>query len=106
MAHIDDYLTDTLMRDLVGHDHRPVSFLIYLWLSVEQGRTNAPVRISYQDIAESAGVSRSSAQSAIHWLIRRKLLAVSKESATATPAYTVKTPWKRAGKAIAADSDA
>lgn len=29
MIPLDDYVVDTLMRDLVGHDHRPVSFLVY-----------------------------------------------------------------------------
>ena len=33
---IDDYVTDTLLRDLVGHDRRPVSFLVYLWLAAYQ----------------------------------------------------------------------
>jgi hypothetical protein len=27
MPHLDDYIVDVLMRDLVGHDRRPVSFL-------------------------------------------------------------------------------
>ena len=27
MTVLDDYVTDVLMRDLVGHDRRPVSFL-------------------------------------------------------------------------------
>ena len=94
MPVLDDYLTDVLMRDLVGHDRKPVSFLVYLWLAAEERRRNSVVRISYQELAESIGVSKSSAQSAVGWLIRRKLLAVSKENATATPRYTVLRPWK------------
>jgi hypothetical protein len=27
---IDPYVLDTLMRDLVGHDRRPASYLVYL----------------------------------------------------------------------------
>ena len=38
MPLIDDYVTDVLMRDLVGHDKRPVGFLVYLWLAAEQAR--------------------------------------------------------------------
>jgi hypothetical protein len=94
MPALDDYVTDVLMRDLVGHDRRPVSFLVYVWLAAEEKRRNSVVQISYQELAESIGVSKSSAQSAVGWLIRRKLLAVSKENATATPRYTVLTPWK------------
>jgi hypothetical protein len=95
MPQIDDYVTDVLMRDLVGHDKRPVSFLVYLWLASEQSRTGAAVQISYQDLAESIGVSKSAAQSAVAWLVRRKLLMISKATVTATPQYKVQTPWKK-----------
>jgi predicted regulator of amino acid metabolism with ACT domain len=94
MISLDDYIMDVLMRDLVGHDRRPVSFLVYLWLTAEQKKDSAPVQISYQELAEAIGVSRSSVQSAVGWLVRRKLLAVSKQTMTATPRYTVLTPWR------------
>ena len=29
---LDRYVPDILMRDLVGHDHAPSAFLVYLWL--------------------------------------------------------------------------
>jgi hypothetical protein len=92
----DDYIIDVLMRDLVGHDRRPASFLVYLWLAAEQGRhPRTPVEISYQELAESVGVSKSAAQAAVGWLVRRKLLAVAKATATAVPRYTVLRPWAR-----------
>jgi hypothetical protein len=94
MDNLDPYVTDVLLRDLVGHDHRPVSFLVYLWLAMEQQRHGAPVQISYKDLAENIGVSKSSAQAAVGWLVRRKLLAATKETVTATPNYSVLTPWK------------
>jgi predicted transcriptional regulator len=53
------------------------------------------VQISYQELAESIGVSKSSAQAAVGWLVRRKLLAANKENATAVPVYTVMRPWLR-----------
>jgi len=92
---IDDYVTETLMRDLVGHDRRPTSFLVYLWLTAEQARRGGVVEVSYQEMAESIGVSKSSTQAAVGWLRRRRLVGVEKASATATPAYRVKTPWRR-----------
>jgi hypothetical protein len=95
MPWIDDYITDVLMRDLVGHDKRPVGFLVYLWLASEQSRRGEAVQISYQEIAESIGVSKSAAQSGVAWLVRRKLLHVSKTTVTATPRYSVLTPWIR-----------
>jgi hypothetical protein len=94
MPTIDTYVTDVLMRDLVGHDRRPVSFLVYLWLAAEQQRRGLAVQISYSELAECIGVSKSAAQSAVRWLVRRRLLAASKVNATATPRYTVNSPWK------------
>ena len=98
MLTFDEYVTDVLMRDLVGHDRRPVAFLVYLWIAAEQQRRNAPVPISYQDLAESIGVSRSAAQTSVGWLLRRKLLAATRTSVTATPCYTAQTPWNSTRK--------
>jgi hypothetical protein len=98
MLTIDDYVTNILMRDLVGHDRRPVSFLVYLWLAAEEQRRGTAVKISYQELAESIGVSKSSAQSAVGWLTQRRLLLVEKENATATPRYAVQAPWGREAK--------
>jgi hypothetical protein len=94
MPNFDDYVIDVLMRDLVGHDRRPVSFLVYLWLTAEQARRGGMVQVSYQELAETSGVSKSSAQASVGWLIRRKLLAVHKDHVTATPCYAVLSPWK------------
>jgi hypothetical protein len=93
MLLLDEYVVDVLMRDLVGHDRRPVSFLVYLWLAAEQQRQGKAVTISYQQLAESVGISKSSAQAAAGWLARRKLLTVSKAGPTATPSYSVQRPW-------------
>jgi hypothetical protein len=90
---LDDYIVDVLMRDLVAHDRRPVSFLVYLWLAKEHQRRDGQVQVSYRELAESIGVSKSSAQAAVSWLVRRKLIAVSKATSTATPHYSVLRPW-------------
>jgi len=97
MTAIDDYIIDVLMRDLVGHDRRVVSFLVYLWFTSERGkeqRKGNVVEASYRQIAECIGVSKSSAQAAVAWLIKRKLLASTKKTVTATPRYKVLTPWR------------
>ncbi len=101
MIAIDDYVVDVLMRDLVGHDRRMVSFLVYLWFTREQERVSEKeqrkgnvVEASYRQIAECIGVSKSSAQAAVGWLVKRKLLASTKKTATATPRYKVLTPWR------------
>ena len=93
MITLDDYIVDVLMRDLVGHDRRLVSFLVYLWVASEQ-RRGKDVQASYQQIAESIGVSKSSAQAAVGWLVKRKLLACTKATVTATPRYRALAPWQ------------
>ena len=93
MISLDDYVVDVLMRDLVGHDRRIVSFLVYLWFAAERRKGNV-VAASYRQIAESIGVSKSSAQAAVAWLIRRKLLVSTRKTVTATPRYKVLTPWR------------
>jgi DNA-binding GntR family transcriptional regulator len=98
MLPVEDYVVDVLMRDLVGHDRRPVSFLIYLWLAAAQARSRTHVQVSFQELAESVGVSKSAAQAAVRWLLRRKLLQATKANATAVPRYKVMTPWKDAAR--------
>ena len=105
MLVLDEYITDVLMRDLVGHDRKPVSFLVYLWLAAEHARTRAEVRVSYQQVAESVGISKSSAQAAIRWLLKRKLLSVVKETVTATPSYTVRSPWREGARRLGTRSN-
>jgi hypothetical protein len=94
MLLIDDYVIDVLMRDLVGHDRRPVSFLVYLWFAGEYKRRKGEVKVSYQELAESIGVSKSSAQAGVSWLIKRKLLVASKTTVTAMPSYKLLSPWR------------
>src|SRR5271169_42736 len=62
MIAMDDYVVDVLMRDLVGHDRRTVCFLVYVWLTAECGRRGGEVEVSYREMAESIGVSKSSVQ--------------------------------------------
>ncbi len=94
MVSLDDYVFDVLMRDLVGHDRSPASFLVYVWLAAEQQRRNSAVHLSYQELAEEIGISKSSVQAAVSRLVRRKLLVAHKENVTAAPNYTVLAPWK------------
>jgi len=98
MPVLDDYIIDVLMRDLVGHDRKPVCFLVYLWLAVEQTRRETEVRVSYEEMAESIGISKSSAQAAVRWLLKRRLLAVKKQTVTSTPCYTVRSPWREGAR--------
>ena len=93
---VDDYVVDVLMRDLIGHDHQPTSFLIYLWFTYESSRVRRErVYASYQTVADAIGISKSAAQSGVRWLMRRKLLQATKTAPTAVPGYSVMRPWRR-----------
>ena len=90
---IDDYVLDVLMRDLVGHDRSPSSFLVYLYLW--RRTRNGESRLPLQRIAEGTGLSKRSVQAAVGHLEGRRLLRVERESITAVPEYTVLRPWVR-----------
>src|SRR6266516_315873 len=94
MIQLDDYVLDDLMRDPVGHDRRPATYLVYVWLAAEQQRRKQPVGISYSELAESTGLSKTSAQAAVSWLVRRRMLSVTKPNVTAPHSYMIPTPWK------------
>jgi DNA-binding MarR family transcriptional regulator len=84
------------MADLVHHDHSPSSFIVYLALASQAGlRRGAKVRLSHRRLAEETGLSKSSVQSAVRNLVRRRLIAVARASATAVPEYAVLRPWIR-----------
>jgi len=92
---LDAYVIDVLLRDLVGHDKSPSSFLVYLYLWREtHGRDAHKVALSHQEIAERTGLSKSAVQSAIRNLLRRKLIESSKSTVTSTPEYSVHRPWR------------
>ena len=100
MLHIDEYILDTLMVDLIGHDRQPSAYLVYLFLWRQtHGRRESTTRVALQDIAEQTGLSKRSVQKAIAWLARRQLIAVSRERITAIPVYTVMRPWIRGSAA-------
>jgi hypothetical protein len=102
VSKIDDYVLDVLMRDLVGHDRSPSAYLVYLHLwSQTIGRRVKSARLSHQMVASATGLSKSAAQAGMRKLLRRRLVSVQRESATATPEYRVLRPWARRAKADA-----
>lgn len=92
---IDSYVVDTLMRDLIQHDKKPSAFIVYLhFWSKTLGGTRA-TKQSHHQIADATGLSKSSTQSAVKLLLRRKLVRAGRASATAVPEYSVLKPWIR-----------
>jgi hypothetical protein len=90
---VDRYVLDTLMADLVGHDHRPSAFLVYLILvaAASDGRA----ALSYAQLAERTGLSKRTAQAAIAVLEKRSLIEVLRRGSTETPQYRPLSPWRR-----------
>jgi Helix-turn-helix domain len=92
----DAYLIDVLMPDLVGHDRRPAAFVVYLFLlrhSQQRGRDS--ISMSLQTIATRTGLSKSSVQSSIRHLQRRRLLDPALKATVTAPVRRVLRPWVR-----------
>lgn len=92
----DNYIVETLMRDLVGHDRSPAAFIVYLYVGHQVAKSRKrSAALSLQKIAHGTGLSKSAVQAAMRLLRKRKLLAVSKSSPTSVPVYEVLRPWER-----------
>jgi hypothetical protein len=92
----DSYIVDVLMRDLIEHEKQPSAFVVYLYmwrLTLAAGQRTRS--LSYRDMAEGTGLSKSAVQNAVKLLKRRQLISASLETATATPMYRVMRPWIR-----------
>lgn len=94
---VDEYVIDSLLPDLVGHDRAPSAFLVYLvlWRRTRAARGRA-VAVSYRELAADSGLSKASVQLAVKRLRRRRLLEIRQASITAVPEYRVLRPWRRA----------
>lgn len=90
---IDRYVVDTLMRDLVRHDRRPSTFLVYLAILAAADRKGAA--LSHEALAERTGLSRRGVQNAVRALARRQLIRISRKGATDIAVYRPLSPWSR-----------
>ena len=93
---IDDYVLDTLLRDLIGHDKSPSAYAVYLhlWRRARQADSWS-AKVSHKGIADDTGLSKSAVQAAIRHLNRRKLIHTTHATPTATPEHHVLRPWAR-----------
>ena len=93
---IDDYVVDTLMADLVGHDRQPSAFLVYLYLwRHTRGAGTDTAQVSLAELSSGTGVSKRAVQEALRWLSKRRLISIQREGITAIPVYMVKRTWAR-----------
>jgi len=94
--HLDAYVVDILMPDLVGHDRRPAAFLVYLYLLRRAAASKRDsVSVSLQSIATRTGLSKSTVQTAIRHLQRRGLLDPAVSATVTNPVRRVLRPWSR-----------
>lgn len=95
---LDAYVIDILMPDLIGHDRRPAAFLVYLFLLSQAARTRRDrLSISLQTIATHTGLAKSTVQSAIRHLRRRRLLDPDVAASPASPVRVILRPWAARG---------
>lgn len=93
---VDDYVIDVLLRDIVGHDRQPTSYLIYLYLYGQAARQKwKPVGGSLRTLADATGLSKSAVQTALENLRRRELITTSASHPTAVPQHRVLRHWRR-----------
>jgi Helix-turn-helix domain len=93
---LDRYVIDVLMPDLVGHDRRPATFIVYLYLLRWAATTKRDtLSVSLQTIATKTGLSKSTVQAAIRHLRRRRLLDPDMSATTSDPIRRVLRPWNR-----------
>jgi hypothetical protein len=93
---IDAYVVDVLMPDLVGHDRRPATFVVYLFLLRQAAKARRDtISVSLQTIATKTGLSKSTVQTALRHLRRRKLLDPTLTATVVAPARRIMRPWIR-----------
>jgi hypothetical protein len=93
-APLDDYLVETLLPDLVGHDRAPSAFLIYLKLWHMAGGPGRGLPASLSTLAVETGLSKSSVQAALRLLRKRNYVTSKRSSPTAIPIHAVHAPWR------------
>lgn len=91
---LDDYVVETLMPDLIGHDRSPSSFIVFVKLWQDSGGPGRRLQVSLSTLAVETGLSKSTVQAAIRHLRRRGYLGTRRSSQTAVPVHVVHAPWR------------
>jgi len=91
---LDNYIVETLMPDLIGHDRAPSAFIVFVKLWHDAGGAGRRIEVSLSTLAVETGLSKSSVQAALRWLRKRGFIATKRASPTAIPVHTVLAPWR------------
>ena len=89
---VDPYVVEVLLPDLVGHDRRASAYLVYLIVAASPA---GKLAASHGQLAEKAGLSRRSVQSAVAHLAQRGLLEIARRGQTEVTEYRALQPWRR-----------
>lgn len=92
---MDDYAVETLLPDLIGHDHLPSAFIVFVKLWHDSGGPGRRIAVSLSTLAVETGLSKSTIQAALAHLRRRGYLSSRRASPTAVPMHTILAPWRR-----------
>ena len=94
-VHVDDYVLDVLMRDLIGHDQKPAAYVVYLHLYSQAARNKwRQISASVRIISDATGLSKSAVHTALTHLRRRQLIATTADHATAIRRHRVLRHWR------------
>lgn len=94
---LDAYVVDVLLPDLVGHDRRPAAFVVYLFLLRQAAKVRRDtISVSLQTIAAKTGLSKSTVQTALRHLRRRRLIDPAVTATVTAPVRRILRPWARA----------
>lgn len=91
--HIEPYVIDVLLPDLVGHDRHPAAYLTYLYLY--RHREEGGIERTLREIAEGTGLSKRAVQAALKRLEARRLIAIERDNITSPGRYAINRPWDR-----------
>src|SRR5258708_25635680 len=103
---LDNYVIDVLMPDLVGHDRRPATFIVYLYFlrHAAKGKRDT-LSVSLQTIATKTGLSKSTVQAALRHLRRRRLLDPAVLAKGTRPVRLGFRQWNRCARVVSKDSN-
>lgn len=94
---IDNFFFDKLLREL--HSSDALVYLMVWRLSYGEGQPT--VKISTVELARYTGLSMTTVQTSVKALLKTKLLARRRVSATAVTEYQAKRPWRKKPTSLA-----
>ena len=93
-APLDDYLVETLLPDLIGHDRSPSAFLVYLKLWHMAGGPGARLQTSLPRLRWKRACRNPRSRQRCAICAGAAISPAGAASPTAVPIHTVNAPWR------------